>query len=488
MKRSALLFISISIVSLIASAQESLKSMRSGVTEKIDGKEYYIHTVKKGQTLYMISKAYGVDVNDVIRENPEVKEGLKSDQKLRIPSNKPAEPVQKKIPKTIVQEPKVPVPEPPPPEPAVEIPCGQDTSALKRIYNVALMMPLYLGEIDKMDTLKPPADAASVYRPLQFIQFYEGFLIALDSLKKMGLSVNLYMYDVNKDTLSTRRILKNPEMKKMDLIIGLLFHRNFQIVAAFAQKNNIPIVNPLSEREQILTGNTSVFKVYPSQETRITELADFLFKEYPSENILILRDFQYKEVDEPETLRKICAERNMNVHSMAGYGSAFESLSREKQNIIVVFSENKVFSIELVTKLSEFRNEYKLMLFGMPRWDKIEGLEPEYLVNLNTHVMAPSFIDYEEAETIKFVSQFQGRFKTDPELLAFQGFDIAVYFLSAMKLYGKAIDHCIPDFRIKSLQSEFQFIQTKGNGFENRHWEIFNYGNYKLNRVKISDP
>jgi hypothetical protein len=274
----------------------------------------------------------------------------------------------------------------------------------------------------------------------------------------------------------------------MDLIIGLLFHRNFQIVAAFAQKNNIPIVNPLSEREQILTGNTSVFKVYPSQETRITELADFLFKEYPSENILILRDFQYKEVDEPETLRKICAERNMNVHSMAGYGSAFELFSREKQNIIVVFSENKVFSIELVTKLNEFRNEYKLLLFGMPRWDKIEGLEPEYLVNLNTHVMAPSFIDYEEAETIKFVSQFQGRFKTDPELLAFQGFDIAVYFLSAMKLYGKAIDHCIPDFRIKSLQSEFQFIQTKGNGFENRHWEIFNYGNYKLNRVKISDP
>ena len=55
-----------------------LKQMRSTVTEKVDGKEYYIHTVKRGQTLYMISKAYGVDVNDLIRENPQVKEGIRA--------------------------------------------------------------------------------------------------------------------------------------------------------------------------------------------------------------------------------------------------------------------------------------------------------------------------------------------------------------------------------------------------------------------------
>ncbi len=62
---------------------EQLKQMRSTVIQNIDGKEYYIHTIKRGQTLYMISKVYGVEVNDLIRENPEVKEG-QSDE-IRVP-------------------------------------------------------------------------------------------------------------------------------------------------------------------------------------------------------------------------------------------------------------------------------------------------------------------------------------------------------------------------------------------------------------------
>ena len=486
MKKAGLLFILLLIIPILSFAQEYLKTMRSGVIEKIDGKEYYIHTVKKGQTLYMISKAYGVDVNDVIRENPEVKEGIKAEQKLRIPANRPSEPPQKKVQKTVVQEPKEQVPEPPP-LPVVEIPCGQDRSGLKDVYNVALMMPFYLGEVEKIDTVNPPSDIESAYRSLQFIQFYEGFLLALDSLKKTGASIQLYVYDITKDTLATRRILKNPEMKKMDLIIGLLFHRNFQIVAAFAQKNNIPIVNPLSERGQIITGNPWVFKIFPSQETRIRELSEFLSKAYPDGNIIILRDVQYKDTEEPETLSKLCAERNMNVQSMVGYGSAFGAFSKEKENILIAFSENKVFSIELLTKLNEFRNDYKLTLFGMPRWDKSEGLEPEYLVNLKTHLMAPSFIDYEEPETMKFVTQFQEKYKTDPDLLAFQGFDIALYFLSALNMYGKSIDHCIQGFRMNLLQADFQFSQVKGNGSENQHWEVYYYENYKMKRVNRND-
>ena len=83
------------IFSIVLPAQEALKQIRSNVIEKIDGKDYYIHTIKKGQTLYMISKAYGADVNDVIRENPEVKEGIRAEQKIRIPVNKPDEPSKK---------------------------------------------------------------------------------------------------------------------------------------------------------------------------------------------------------------------------------------------------------------------------------------------------------------------------------------------------------------------------------------------------------
>lgn len=51
----------------------------------INGKKYYIHTVKSGDTLYSIAKAYGV-TEDTIKEcNPAAADGLKIDQTVKIP-------------------------------------------------------------------------------------------------------------------------------------------------------------------------------------------------------------------------------------------------------------------------------------------------------------------------------------------------------------------------------------------------------------------
>jgi LysM repeat protein len=51
----------------------------------IDGREFYIHKVETGNTLYSLSKMYGVKVEDLITENPQLSEGLKIAQVIRIP-------------------------------------------------------------------------------------------------------------------------------------------------------------------------------------------------------------------------------------------------------------------------------------------------------------------------------------------------------------------------------------------------------------------
>ena len=64
-------------------AQEVIE--RSSKTTQIGGKEYYMHHVKQGQTLYSISKAYNVSIEEIERLNPEVKNGLKAGLVLGIP-------------------------------------------------------------------------------------------------------------------------------------------------------------------------------------------------------------------------------------------------------------------------------------------------------------------------------------------------------------------------------------------------------------------
>ena len=58
---------------------------KSGNKVIIGGEKYYVHEVKKGQTLYSISKAYGVSQKIIARENPNVLLGLHPGQVLKIP-------------------------------------------------------------------------------------------------------------------------------------------------------------------------------------------------------------------------------------------------------------------------------------------------------------------------------------------------------------------------------------------------------------------
>ena len=56
-------------VSLLSQEPEIATIKKSTDRVKIDGRHYYIHIVKQGETLYSISRAYGVSQIDIAMEN-----------------------------------------------------------------------------------------------------------------------------------------------------------------------------------------------------------------------------------------------------------------------------------------------------------------------------------------------------------------------------------------------------------------------------------
>jgi LysM repeat protein/ABC-type branched-subunit amino acid transport system substrate-binding protein len=468
--------------------QDKLKQMRSSVIETIDGRDFYIHNIRRGQTLYMISKAYGVEVNDIIRENPGVKDGIKADEKLRIPVPGQKAPVvsgidagkEKVNAEKEINPGKKEIPQKKDSVIRVELPCGLDGTTKKSVYNVALMLPLYLDSVDRIDAANPDPKIFETSKSFQFLPYYEGFRMALDSLEKTGLKTRLYVYDADKDTAKTRQVLSNPEMKSMDLIFGLLYHQNFEIVAAFAKLHKINLVNPISERSEVIAGNPYIYKAQPSKNYQFGQLASYMESAFRDGQILIIRNGQYNDHDAADRLKKECQERNLKVQVVEGQDAAVIRYSKDKPNYVVAFSDRQEYVLDLLRALYKLRNEYNLTLVGLPNWAAMEGLENEYLVSLKTHMMARSFIDYDDPVVNQFVRQYQAAYKTDPDLLAFEGFDQAYYFLSALQAYGTNIGRCIEEFRINSMQTQFDFAHTDGNGFENRHWELYKYENYKL--------
>ncbi len=86
MKKHILLLVSLLLINVLSVvAQENTKSE---VVKWIDGEKFYIHTVAKGQGLFAIKKLYGVEEKDILEANPEVFDGLKLGQEIKIPFKK----------------------------------------------------------------------------------------------------------------------------------------------------------------------------------------------------------------------------------------------------------------------------------------------------------------------------------------------------------------------------------------------------------------
>jgi hypothetical protein len=117
-------------------------------------------------------------------------------------------------------------------------------------------------------------------------------------------------------------------------------------------------------------------------------------------------------------------------------------------------------------------------VFGYPVLRDNDNLDPKYLFDLDVIVYSPYWIDYSKKDILEFNSDFRKKFLTEPleKSYAWQGYDLAYFFLSGLALHGKAfIDH--PEIHFPDLlQTEYDFVRKEpGSGFENQKLFLVRY-------------
>lgn len=489
----------LAILQTLSQAQE-IKIDKSSKVVIIQGKEYYLHKVKKGQTLYSIAKTYNVSLEIIYQENKEVEKGVKTGQEIKIPVhpgtaapvnvNKQAEhdkaktePVKKTAQPVETTKDTIT-------SKAISQPC--ESKPHPDVFNVALMLPLYLGEIDNIqDQLDHEPQPPGSYKSLRFIQFYEGFLIAKDSLEKAGFSCKLYVYDVDEDSSKINKLLRKPEMEKMDLMIGLLYGNIFSIVSQFATSHDITLINPLSNKHAYIEGRSNVVLANPSVNEMSIEIARFLAEYCGDNNIILLTPTKDNEKKSlallKENLNNIALQKNVkcnSYHELAVSGITNSSLPpllvRDKKNLLVLFSNDELVVANFIRQVKMLEPDINIDIFGMPGWADFKSIEPHDLVTYNFHTFSSSFIDYQDNDVKVFLKKFRENYATEPEENAFQGYDIAFYFFSALHSFGSNFEKCLFDFNQKLLSTKFKFKQENKDGIENTYLNIVKYDDYSL--------
>ena len=514
----------------------------------IDGKKYYLHTVEKGQTLYAISKVYEVTVSDILSENPDAVDGIKPGQVLRVPfinkkdkkdnaddkgeyyyhkvtqgetlasisqklgitadvimKNNPGLDQANLKPGQLLRIPGAPkeiIEVKKDDSPVVNTPDKKDLPPVQlnseeNNFNVALFLPFYLSYTPYIETEKIKKGLADFPKDSKIaVEFYQGAMMALDSLKRSGISVKLSVYDTGADSSGSFDVNRFPELKKMDLLIGPLYTTHFIALSKFAKENNIPIVSPLSQNNKILLGNTNVSKATPSVMTQVEQSAAYIGKKWFDQNILLMASVGPKDNSYYNTMKMMVNNSKKDHHledsviTVSTLKNITDNLKSDKVNVIVIMNSTPAFVTDILSKLSKMKDDTKgrdsIVVFGMSSWTGIESIDMEYLSNLNVFLPVNNFTGYDDPDVARFIHRYRAANNTEPSEYVYQGFDVMYYYVSAMKAVGaKAMQQQLPNRKWKGTHLNFDLYQSSPeSGYENRAVFILRYDHDQLVKVE----
>jgi LysM repeat protein/ABC-type branched-subunit amino acid transport system substrate-binding protein len=483
--------------------------MNSDQKLQVQEKTIIEHKVLKGENLYSIAGQYGTTVKELRREN----KGLmfpKVDEFIRIPVVKVAETV---------------IPAKQKPDTAIIIPQEQiilserplsltPVSNLKGTFNVALLLPLYFEEnakrieIDSSHIVKGKPVPRTIIRPVEwiypeslgFVELYAGILIAADTLRSLGLDINLHVYDIKSDTVEVSRLIESGVLNSMDLIIGPVYSQNLSIVASYASRYEIPIISPVPLINNApLDNNPFLFKVNPSIEVAQDAIAkrvvnfwdyNFVFIHSDSANtnpdVALFKNKIFKELTVKipfDDVRFKFKEHVFYSRSVLGEDSINRlehAMSGQAGNLVIIASEDPPVISECVANLKTLSKKYDIRLMGYPVMRELDNEDWKDYFDLGIEIYTPYWIDYNMRDIKNFDAAYRKYFFTEPSesSFAWEGYDLMYYFLSGLAIHGKKFisdpNMHNPDLLITSFQFK---RKNAGSGFENQKLYLIKYVN-----------
>ena len=459
--------------------------------------KYIYHKVLMGETLSSIAKQYGISVRQIRKENRELRYPQVGDF-IRIPGDKVAE---NKEVGQIKNDTITPVAEEAPVKierPIVFTPVKD----LKGSMDVAVLLPFYLVEnknrieIDSSKFIKEKKVKVNnvsedwIYPwSIDFLEMYEGILMASDTLRSLGLNINLHTYDIGGDTIEITKLIKSRKLAGMDLIIGPVYSHNLSIVSEYARNLGIPVVSPVPlKNNSALEKNPDLFMASASLEVAQKALAKKI-SEYYNDNIVFVHTDTLGVDEDVKRFKKLLFNElsyklpyeeikfkefpfySRTMFNNDSINRLSHSLSETSKNIIVIASEEESVINEVIDNVNGLARKFDVQVFGYPVIRDLVRLDQKDLFDLGVMVYSPSWIDYSKPNVKKFNLSFRNKFHTEPleKSYTWQGYDITYYFLSGLAIHGKKfIGH--PEMHYPELlQNDYNFIRnTSGSGFENQ--------------------
>ena len=327
----------------------------------------------------------------------------------------------------------------------------------KKSVNLAIMLPLA---------------ATGTTSKVNYMDFYCGVLYALYSCSNAGIETDIKVFDTANDAVPESEFFNG-----CDLAIGSVYTKDIENIMPKVPEDMI-VVSPLDHRAFKLTQKyPNLIQAPTNRKYQYADLVDWMKSDLKDgDNIIYITETNTRDTLATKEMTKILNEAGVEYKKFSytvlqgrGISSAiFANMTKVGTNRVIIDSESEAWVNDLVRNLNILKRRANIILYSPSKIRSFESIDAEALYSTSLHTSMSYNINYDAAEVKEFLLKYRAIFHTEPSLFAFQGYDIATYFINLVHTYGADWKNMLTAAKMSGLQTDFNFHKEDGKGAVNQ--------------------
>lgn len=404
-----------------------------------ESSEVYIdYEVQPKETLYGLARKANLTQEELIGLNPALQDGVRIGMIIKMPAH-----VQQSTTAVIDSTPQY-----------VDSSLTDLTKTLVKDSNKKLLLALPIEELD----YQRYKETKQVRANRQEIEFYSGALIAIDSIQKLG--VNLEMELVNSDTelLSDYILSNNP-----DIIVGVCSQSEDLNVS-------IPFVYPFTDNFDI---NANLFKAIPSKNLRVKVMLDYIAEK--KGNVIVIGDIE-KTVNRSLIAQNIPNAQFLTVNDRINPDAEHFNrvLQKTEKNFVILDTESTPLFLNATNMLLNQMADYDIQLVIVEETPVIANQEISLMRLRILKTLYTSLHKGEENKKSIFYKQYFNQNKVLPTENAIRGFNVtfdALLRLAQENSFENSVENQITQHN----RQRFEYQKLEEGKYQNKAVYILYY-------------
>lgn len=325
-----------------------------------------------------------------------------------------------------------------------------------------------------------------------YIDFYEGFLLGLDSVRtRYGHSVDLHLYDTKRDTGYLHALIASDEdFARAQLIVGPVYEEEVRPVVAFSEQKvgPVPVISPLAHITR--TQSDVLFQMAPDPMQKYAKATDLVAegkrvtliytertdKEFEAEMLQLLGDRPYEKYEyryvHPSVKLK---EGEVNPSDLSPL------LQNDEENLFIVMADNEIEVDRILAALASADTNLRARSLAQPdyrvlgnsRWNRYQNIDRTIFFKNRVIFFSTYHAKRDQQLILDFDRAYIRAFGSLPSLYSYRGYDAAMIFVTAM---FNDIEYDLEDRRYAPLVTPYRFEQEEStHNHINTAWVRVNY-------------